>query len=356
MERAANMHVAVVFDTPYPKYTVEDHLARMEEELNPEREEEAETEYQVAGALRDKGHEISLVGVHDDPAYALEALREKKVDMVFNASEGFRQRDGLDYLIPALLEAEGHPYTGSSPVGLMLTRNKGMSKKILAHHGVRVPEFRTYRIGEKVKRDAELPFPMIVKPLSSDASVGISKSSIVRDMDALTERVEYIHERFRDAAIAEQFIDGRELYVSVLGNGKRVELLPTVELVFDKEKTKPEERIATQAAKWDDPYRERNGIRSVFARPLSKLAVERLEEACRTAYHALWLRDYARLDVRLDDNDEVWVLEANANPFLAVGHEVANAAEKHGLAYADFIDKIVRAASARYRNGKNGEG
>jgi D-alanine-D-alanine ligase len=197
---------------------------------------------------------------------------------------------------------------------------------------------------------------MIVKPLSSDASVGISKSSIVRDMDALTERVEYIHERFRDAAIAEQFIDGRELYVSVLGNGKRVELLPTVELVFDKEKTKPEERIATQAAKWDDPYRERNGIRSVFARPLSKLAVERLEEACRTAYHALWLRDYARLDVRLDDNDEVWVLEANANPFLAVGHEVANAAEKHGLAYADFIDKIVRAASARYRNGKNGEG
>lgn len=322
----------------------------MNEELGRGEEAEAEMEYQVGGALRDKGHKVSLFGVHADPARSMAKLREAAVDMVFNAAEGFRQVDTLDFLLPALLEAEGQRYTGAPPMGLMVTRNKAMSKKILAHHGIKTPRFLTFHLGDKVPKNPELSFPLIVKPQLSDASTGISLASIVHDVGSLVERVQFVHDRFHEPAIAEEFIEGRELYAGVLGNGKRTQLLPLVELVFDKEKTKPEERIATSAAKWDEPYRERNGIRSQFARPLSKLARDRIEETTRTAYRALWLRDYARFDIRLDAEDNVWVLEANANPYLCQGHEFSQAAEKAGIPYPDLVDRIVKDAHARYRN------
>ena len=137
--------------------------------------------------------------------------------------------------------------------------------------------------------------------------------------------------------------------VSLLGNGDHLEILPITELVFDKEKTEPEERIATQAAKWDEPYRKRKGIRNVFARPISASAREQIDTTCRAAFRALWLRDYARLDIRLTEKEEVWVLEANANPFISKGHEVANAADKAGMPYPAFIQRIVDEAMARYR-------
>lgn len=350
MEQPCFVHVAVVFDTPYPDYSQDDHLDRMEEELRRGRKVEAEMEYQVAGALRNKGHKVSLVGVHDDPASSMAQLRESAVDMVFNASEGFQQVDTLDFLLPALFEAGGHRYTGAPPMGLMVTRNKAMSKKILAHHGIKTPRFLTFRRGDKVPKNPDLSFPAIVKPQLTDASAGISLASIVRDVPALVDRVQFVHDKFGGPAIVEEFIEGRELYASVLGNDKRLEMLPLVELVFDKTRTKPEERIATSAAKWDEPYRKRNGIRSVFARPLSKAARERIEETARTAYRALWLRDYARFDIRLDDDDNVWVLEANANPYLCRGHEFSEAAKKAGIPYSDLVDRIVRDAHARYRN------
>jgi len=345
------VRIAVAFDSPYSGWTPEDHRERMVEETSPEYEGEPDMEYQVARALADKGHEIVLAGVRDDPGELVRVLSDHPVDIVFNASEAFKGNDGLDYLLPALLESREQRYTGSSPLGLMVTRNKAMSKKVLAHHGLNVPRFATYRLGEKVNGKVAVDFPAIVKPLQQDASTGISQASVVRDRDQLAERVAFIHERFRDAAIVEEFIEGRELYVSMIGDGKRVEMLPIIELVFDKEKTKPEERIATQQAKWDEPYRERKGIRSVFARPLSKSAQEGIEHACRTAYRALWLRDYARLDLRLDDNDRVWVLEANANPFISENHEMADAAQKAGMTYSDFIERIVKEAQLRYRNG-----
>jgi len=339
------MKIAVVFDTPYSGWGHEEHLARLRHEF--EKEPEPEHEYQIAEALISKGHDVLLVGVYDEPAAALELLRENPVDLVFNAAESFQGNDDLDFLIPALLESAGVAYTGSPPQGLMVTRNKSVSKKILAHHGVHVPGFVVYRLDDELVVRPEIEFPAIVKPLRRDASVGIAKASVVRDADALFERVKFVHERLNDAAIVEQFIDGRELYVSMLGNNSSVEILPFMELVFDKEKSKPEERIATRQAKWDDPYRERKGIRNVFARPISKVAQERLEQACRTAYRALWLRDYARVDVRLDADDEVWVLEANANPYISYGHEVAKSAEKAGMDYDSFIDRIVREAAKR---------
>lgn len=340
------MKVAVVFDTPYAGFTPADHLARMEDEVAAWDQTEPEQEYQIGHALSEKGHEVVFVGVNGDPAAFLETLKTQKVDIAFNCTEGFNGADRLDYLVPSLLEAEGVPYTGASPLALMLTRNKALSKKVLAHHGINVPRFRVYRRTDEVDDDPGLRFPVIVKPLQLDASEGVSQASVVKDVQGLRDRVKFVHDRFTHAAIAEEFIDGRELYISVLGLGKTVEILPPVELVFDKT-TKPEQRIATGRAKWDEEYRERRGIKNVLARPISKLAQERIQEAVTTAYRALWLRDYARFDIRLSADDEVWILEANANPYLSEGHETAKSAEKAGMGHQDLLDRIIREALAR---------
>jgi D-alanine-D-alanine ligase len=160
-----------------------------------------------------------------------------------------------------------------------------------------------------------------------------------------------MHDRFRQPAIAEEFVEGRELYVSLIGNGDDVTVLPITEMVFDKRKTRPEERIATQSAKWDEEYRARKGIRNVFARPLSSGVRTRIAEICRTAFRSLWLRDYARLDVRVAADGEVWFLEANANPFISYGHDMANAAAKAGMEYYDFIQRLIDVAASR--NGRS---
>ena len=173
---------------------------------------------------------------------------------------------------------------------------------------------------------------------------------MVQDAAALTDRVAMMHERFDQPAIAEEFVEGRELYVSLIGNGADLDILPITEMVFDKRRTRPEERIATQSAKWDEDYRARRGIRNLFARPLARATRARIEAICRTAFRALWLRDYARLDVRLAPDGEVWVLEANANPFISYGHDMANAADKADMDYYDFIQRVVDEAMARYEH------
>ena len=341
------MRIAVVFDTPYKGWTPEDQHRQMTSELAGS-VPEPEMEYQVAGALQENGHEVLLIGIHDDPREILDRCSDWRPDLVMNCVEAFRHDDHLDYLFPALLEAGGYRYTGSSPLGLLVSRDKAMSKKILAYHGIQVPGFATWRVEEPVGTAPELRFPLIVKPLSADASAGIAQASVVEDLDSLRERVGFVHQRFEQPAIAEEFIAGRELYASIIGNGDRLEVLPLTELVFDKERTEPEERIATQSAKWDEPYRKRKGIRNVFARPVSAAARERITELSHTAFRALWLRDYARIDLRLTEDDQLWVLEANANPFLSRGHEIANAADKAGMPYPRFIQRIVDEALARY--------
>jgi D-alanine-D-alanine ligase len=344
----AAVKIAVVFDTPYARWTPEDQHRQMVAELGGGVQPEPEMEYQVGHALEENGHEVLLIGIHDDPRELLDRCAEWRPDLVMNCVEAFRGDERLDYLIPALLEAGGYRYTGSPPLALLVSRDKAMSKKILAFHGIKVPGFVTYRATDEVKDAPDLRFPLIVKPLAADASAGIAQASVVEDVGALADRVTFIHERFDQPAIAEEFIPGRELYASVLGNHERLETLPLTELIFDKEKTEPEERIATQSAKWDEPYRKRKGIKNVFARPVSAAAREQIENICRTAYHALWLRDYARIDLRLTEEGEIWVLEANANPFISRGHEIGNAADKAGMPYAKFIQRIVDEAVTRY--------
>ncbi|MBM4186206.1 MAG: ATP-grasp domain-containing protein [Gemmatimonadetes bacterium] len=343
------MRIGVVFDSPYRGWTAEQHREQMEKEMAGKVPEvtEVDIEYQVGRTLIELGHEMELFGFHDDLREVIDQCGAWKPDLVVNCAESCGD-SGHDYVVPALLETHGIRYTGTSPLGLLTTRDKAMSKKVLAYHGIQVPGFATWRTNEVVRDTPPLKFPLIVKPLAADASEGIAMASVVSDRDELAERVNFVHQRFEQPAIAEEFIEGRELYASVVGNDETLEILPLTELVFDKEKNAPEERIATQTTKWDAPYRRRKGIRYQFARPVSAAAKERIEQICRTAFGALWLHDYARIDLRLSETDEIWVLEANANPFIARGHEVANAADKAGMPYPQFIQRILDEAARRY--------
>ena len=340
------MRIAVVFDWAFD-WSPDQHAAQMAKEIKNRRNVEPWMQYQVANSLRRNGHEVLLFGIKDDPHAMSSVLGEWKPDLVFNATEAFLDNSHLDYLVPALLEAEGYRYTGAPPLALLVTRNKSMSKKILAFHDVKVPSFNSFRVGEAPDENTNLRFPVIVKPLAADASEGISQASIVYDMKALAERIAWVHEKFSQAAIAEEYIEGRELYATMIGNGDNVQVLPIVEMVFDPESSRPEERIATQKSKWDLKYRERRGIRNVFARKLAKDAHERLMRACHVAYRAFWLRDYARIDVRLTKDNEIWFIEANANPYLSYGHDSAESAHKAGLRYDAFIQRIVDEAMSR---------
>ena len=340
------MKIAVVFDSSFD-WTPAQHAEQMAKEIANRTKAEPEMHYQIAKSLQKNGHEVLLFGITDDPHAMSTLLGEWKPDLVFNATEAFLDNSNLDYLVPALLEAEGYRYTGAPPLALLVTRNKAMSKKILAFHDIKVPGFKSFRTGEAPDDNTNLRFPVIVKPLAADASEGISQASIVHDVKALADRVAWIHDRFDQPAIAEEYIEGRELYATMLGNGDKVEVLPIVEMVFDQAGSRPEDRIATQKSKWDMGYRKRRGIRNVFARKLAKVAHERLMRTCQVAYRAFWLRDYARIDVRLTKDNEIWFIEANANPFLSYGHDSAEAAHKAGLRYDAFIQRIVDEAMSR---------
>jgi D-alanine-D-alanine ligase len=221
-----------------------------------------------------------------------------------------------------------------------------MSKKILAFHDIRVADFAVFHPGEGLVRPSNLRYPLIVKPLLEDASLGIAQSSVVSDDEGLGERITFIHEKFNQGAIAEELIEGRELYVGLLGNGD-VEMLPVIEMDFGKLDT-AERRIATWKAKWDEDYRKQQEIRTVFARRLAPELLEKLKQVCTTAFHALGFCDYGRLDLRLTHDDELYVLEANPNPFIAREHEMAMAAEKAGMKYGEFIERILQEAKKRY--------
>ena len=328
----------MVFDTPHPDWEDADYKG----EIAAGKVQEAE--YDVARALMQNDHDVRLVGVVDDVRQLVDRVAAFDPVLVFNCCEGFRGSAQYEYAVAAVLEMHGWRHTGSTPTALLVARNKSMSKKILKHHGIRVPEFATFHPGDAFLRPSTLRFPLIVKPLFEDASVGIAQASVVSDDGSLAERVGFIHEKFQQAAIAEELIEGRELYVGLIGNNK-LEMLPIVELHFGT-LPKAERRIVTYKAKWDDEYRERHHIRSGFAR-LSEAVRAKIREVCETAFHSLWLQDYGRLDLRLTHDHEVYVLEANPNPFIAQGHELANAAEKAGMSYRAFVQRIVDEAMAR---------
>ena len=329
--------VLVLFDTDGEPPASQDYKKQVEST--------DEAEFDVARALLSKGHEVRLLGFRDNLDQLLAGLRAEPVDVVFNLVERFRGQSGLDYTVAALLEMLGLPYTGASSEGLMLARDKALTKKVFAYQGIRIPHFMVCRQKTPMQRPSDLRFPLIVKPLDEDASVGIAQASVVRDDDALKERVNFIHERFKTAAIVEEFIAGRELYVGVIGNDPP-RALPPIEMVFAQESSE-ESRIATFKAKWSHKYRKDRGIENCIATNLSKEQRDRLAEVAVRTYQAAGLRDYGRIDVRLAHDQEIYVVEANPNPYLADGEDLAWAAEEGGDLYPQLIQKVAEMAAAR---------
>lgn len=306
-----------------------------------------EAEFDVARALIARGHEVRCLGFRDDINQLVAGLRAQPCDVVFNLAERFRGKSALDYTVVSVLDMLGLPFTGASSEGLILARDKALTKKVLAYHGILIPHFMVCPIGQPVQRPSDLRFPLIVKPLDEDASVGIAQASVVRDDDALNSRIAFIHEKIATDAIVEEFIEGRELYVGVIGN-ERPKALPPIEMVF-KNEPNVEGRIATFKAKWSMKYRDRRGIENMVARDLSKSLIQRLSDVAVRTYRAAGLRDYGRIDVRLAHDEAIYVVEANPNPYLADGEDLAWAAEEAGYPYQDLIEKLAEMALGRAR-------
>jgi D-alanine-D-alanine ligase len=297
------------------------------------------TEYDVITTLTAMGHEVRALGVHDDLGEIRRLVEEWKPHIAFNLLEGFDDVQIFDQNVISYLELLKLSYTGCNPRGLLLSRDKSLSKKLLHYHRIPVPEAEVFRSGRPIRRPKRLTFPLIVKSLTQEASIGISQASVVDSDEKLKERVAFIHESIGTAAIAEQYIEGRELYVGILGN-QALQALPVWELFFTN---MPEgaKRIATDRVKWSVKYQKKYGIDSGAAKDLADGKAERIQHLCKRAFRALELSGYARIDLRLDEAGNVWVLEANPNPQIAKGEDFAASAEKVGMAYDAVLQRII---------------
>lgn len=305
-------------------------------------EEEAyvwKTEYDVSQTLKASGHEVRMLGVQTELAPIRDAVEEWKPDIVFNMLEEFHGESLYAQNVVALLELLRVPYTGCNPRGLMLARGKDLSKKLLKYHRVPVPAFAVFPIGKKVRRPGRLKFPLIVKSLWEDASLGISQASIVDSDEKLAERVGFIHKRLNTPAIAEEFIEGREIYVGVLGND-RIQVLPVWELSFSN-LADGAHAIATEKVKHDPIYQEKRGILQGPAQDLSPKTVTKIRTLAKRIAHTLELDGYGRIDFRLSKDNTPYFIEANPNPEIAESQEYAQAALHAGISYGDLLNKIV---------------
>jgi D-alanine-D-alanine ligase len=304
------------------------------------------TEYHVISALRNLGHEVSVLGAVSDIGTIFKTLTDHMPDLVFNLTEAFEGDRRLDKNIAALLEMIDVPFTGTGAAGLMLCRDKRLCKELLSLHKIRVPTFFSLPQGHKVPVAKTVRYPLVVKPALEDSSEGISNASLVNSSTELQERARFMHERWHQPAIAEEYIEGRELYVSILGN-KRLAVLPPRECSFDSERSAGPQ-LATYRVKWNEQYRKKWNIKFGFAE-LDLPTTRNIEHVCKKVFRVLQLRDYSRIDLRLTHDGKVVILEANPNPDLAYGEELAEAAERSGLTYEQLIDRILHIALLRFK-------
>ena len=297
------------------------------------------TEYDVVSTLRAAGHEVRPLGVQHELKPIRDEIESWKPDVVFNLLEQFHGETAYDQNVASYLELMRIPYTGCNPRGLMLARGKDLSKKLLYYHRIPVPAFAVFPMRRKVRRPARLNLPLIVKSLSEDASEGIAQASVVDSDEKLAERVDFIHQRIGTAAIAEQYIDGRELYVGVLGND-RLRVLPVWELDF-RNLAQGNWPIATGRVKHDPDYQERHGILHGPAKDLAPEVRTRITRTAKRICRTLELDGYARIDFRLSADNVPYFLEANPNPEIAQSQEFAHAAEHDGIKYPDLLARIV---------------
>lgn len=297
------------------------------------------TEYDVVSTLREIGHEVMPLGVHDDLGVIREAIESFKPRIAFNLLEEFHGISLYDQHVISYLELLRLPYTGCNPRGLMLAHDKALSKKILTYHRIRTPRFTVFPMGRVIKPPKNLRYPLFVKSLVEHGSYGIAEASIVANEEKLKERVEYNHEQLQTHAMAEEYIEGRELYLSVLGN-RRLQTMPILELVFgDMRDGAP--LIATSRVKWDWEYQKKHKIEVKVAKGLPPEVEDRIHKIGKRAFRALNLSGYARLDLRLTEDGRIYVLEANPNGDIGFGEEICLSFEAAGLKYEDLLGRVI---------------
>ena len=301
--------------------------------------DEWRTEYDVVSHLNKAGHDVRCIGLLDSLTPLRTTIQEWRPHLVFNLLEEF---DGIakhDQHVVAFLELLRQPYTGCNPRGLMLSRDKVLSKQLLAYHRIPTPQFALFRRGKRVQLPSKLRYPLFVKSATDDASLAIAQASVCADAASLKERIEFVHEQTQSDALVEEYVEGREIYVSVIGND-RLSVLPVWEMSFG---TLPEGQapIATRKVKWDRRYQKRHGISTGAAEQLPEAVVAELGRLTRRIYRALHLTGYARMDFRVRADGTMFVLEANANPNLAAEEDLARSARAAGMSYDDLLGRIL---------------
>jgi len=335
------LKVLVLFDGTRP--------TKIDEDLSKElKHKDWKTEKNVMDALGALGHTAEHLAIFDDLDQVRQKLESFAPDVLFNLVEQFKNNPGFDQNIVSLLEMQGVPFTGCGSTGLVLCKHKGISKKILGYHHIHVPNFVVIPRGQRIARLKAPKFPILVKPVKEEASYGISQASFVASDEQFRERVAFIHEKHDSDVIAEEYIEGRELYVSIMGN-VRLNVFPIRELVF-REVPPNEPKIATYKAKWDEEYRKRWGLKNQLADGLDPAFVADIEQTCKRIYRLLTIDGYARIDLRLTADNKLYFIEANPNPHLASDEDFAQSAEKAGLKYPQLIDAIIRLGMKRSKN------
>ncbi len=297
------------------------------------------TEFDVSMALKDKGHEVDILGVENDLQALGSKIKEFRPHIVFNLLEEFNGKTLWDQNVVSYLELLGVPYTGCNPRGLVLARDKAIAKKILSYHQILTPKFWTFAHNKRPSIKEDLPYPLIIKCHKEEASLGLANASIVHSKEKALERIQYLHHQFKADVMAEEFIPGRELYCGVYGN-VRAKAFPIWELKFAESKN-PHEEIYHRQAKWNDQYRQRKGIRTEKA-SLPQHQEKLIQKTAIKIVKLLNLNGSSRIDFRLNNHGDLYFLEANPNPNLAIDDEFALSASYQGLDYRDLIERCVK--------------
>jgi D-alanine-D-alanine ligase len=310
------------------------------EGLSDQEIDEFKAEYDVTTCLEKAGHTVRSLGLGDNLGELRAAITDWKPDIAFNLLEEFQGIVTYDQWVIAFLELMKQPYTGCNPRGMMISRDKALSKQILAYHRIPTPRFAVFSKGQGYRAPRKLKFPLFVKSATDDASYGISQASLVTDAERLKERIEFVHEQTSSDALVEEYVEGRELYVGVIGND-RLRTFPVWEMDFG---TLPDAMsgIATRKVKWDRRYQKKHGIRTAAAQSLPDGCAAYLERLSKRIYRSLSLSGYARLDFRLRPDGSVFVLEANANPNISHREDFADSAEAGGVDYPGLLEQILR--------------
>jgi D-alanine-D-alanine ligase len=345
---SAKLKVAVLYDL-----WEDDAMAEVQPPEPPTRKKKArkktrkekEDREEIFEALAKLGHE-PFYHVLDGRVQSLHAITKCGADLIFNLTEAYAGDDTKEMNVAAYLDLLDIPYTGGGPHANFLAQDKATAKKMFAFHGIKTPFFATSYRG-RIEHAHDISFPLIVKPILEDGSIGIDENAVVTSVKELMERVQYIQDEFDSPALIEEYIEGREIYAAILGSYETARVLPLVELDLSR-LPKGTPKIASWDVKFEKDTEAHKLTKSAVAENLDEETTTRLSDTALAAYQAVKLRDYGRIDMRLTPKGEVYVIEANPNPWLSSKQEFAMAAKAAGLSYTQLIGEIVDMAMARY--------